>query len=139
MQTFDMTEILLEAYQLADHIKDSHEVNRYLACKKKLEEDQEAQKIIKEFQKIKERFGEVQRFGIFHPEYHKVKEEAQIYQQRMLDHSIIQDYLDAEKKLDHLLYEVSSMIAHSVSDSIKVPANEQKNPKKSIGRKCGRE
>ncbi|TCS95016.1 YlbF family regulator [Hazenella coriacea] len=134
MQTLDMTEILLEAYQLADHIKESNEVNHYLACKKRLEEDLEAQKIIQGFQKMKERLEEVQRFGIFHPEYHQVKEEAQVYQERMLAHSIIGDYLEAEKNLDHLLYEVSSMIAHSVSDSIKVPVNEQK---KSIGKKCG--
>lgn len=51
MQSLDMTELLLEAYRLADQINDSKEVKRYLELKRKIAEDPTAQSLIKEFQK----------------------------------------------------------------------------------------
>lgn len=124
MGTLDMTEILLDAYQLADQINESEEVKTYLHCQKRVQEDPEAQTIIREFQKVKELFAEAQRFGRFHPNYHEAKEQAQSYQKKMRTHPVIGAYLEAEEKLDRLLHEVSLTIAHAVSESIKVPGNE---------------
>jgi cell fate (sporulation/competence/biofilm development) regulator YlbF (YheA/YmcA/DUF963 family) len=124
MGSLDMAQLLLEAYELADSINESEEVKRYLACKKRLEEDPEAQSLIRKFQKIKELYEEAKRFGIFHPNYHEAKEQAEAFRNTMRSHPVIRDYLEAEERLDQLLYAVSLTIAHSVSDSIKVPAND---------------
>ncbi len=137
MGTLDMSEILLDAYHLADQINESEEVKNYLTLKKRMREDPEAQKMIREFQQIKESFEEAKRFGIFHPNYHEVKDRAENYQKKMRSHPVIGAFLDAERKLDLLLYEVSSLIARSVSESIKVPGNELNPGKKRVQGSCG--
>lgn len=137
METLDMAEILLGAYKLADKINDSEEVERYLECKRRLQEDQEAQQIIKDFQRVKERYEEAKRFGIFHPNYHEAKEEALRFQEKLQAHPTIQAFLKAEEELDTLLHDVSTLIAQAVSDTIKVPSN-HRNPVVKAGRRpCG--
>jgi cell fate (sporulation/competence/biofilm development) regulator YlbF (YheA/YmcA/DUF963 family) len=134
MGTLDIAEILQDVYQLADQINQSEEVQNYLALQKQVEESAEAQKLIQAFQKVKELHEEAQRFGIFHPNYHEAKERVKIVQQKLYAHPILRAYLLAEEKMDQLLYQVSVLIARSVSDSIKIPVND---PKPSIkGRKC---
>lgn len=135
MASLDMTDILLEAYQLADMIESSEEMVRYLEAKKRLEEDQEAQKLIRRFQEKKERFEECQRFGHFHPDYHDARKKARAFQKEMIKYPLIQEYLDAEQALDLLLAGVSQTIAYSVSETIKVPAVNQKPTLKK--RNCG--
>lgn len=121
MKTIDMTELLSDAYQLADEINKSQEVQNYLLSQKKLQEDQEAQKLIWEFQKKKELYEETKRFGIFHPNYHEAKKEAEGFQEQLRNNPRIRDFLDAEEKLDRLLYQISHTIAKSVSNQIHIP------------------
>lgn len=118
-----MSEVLMMTYELADEINDSEEVKEYLACKQKLENDLEAQKLIQEFQQIKELYQETQRFGIFHPDYHTAKEKAEMFQEKLRTHPVIGAFLKAEDRLDELLYQVSLTLAQSISPSIKVPTN----------------
>jgi len=136
MASLDMTEILLETYRLADQIIESEEVSLYLQLKKQLRENAQVQALIREFQKKKERFEECQRFGHYHPDYHAAKEEAEAFQRRMRKHPLIAAYLEAEAALDQLLHQVSRTIAHSVSESIKVPANDPLDGNTSVKR-CG--
>lgn len=119
-----MSKILLAAYHLADQINESDEVENYLQYKQQVEHDQEAQQLINEFQKVKELFTEAQRFGIFHPNYHEAKEQAKVYEQKLRNHPLIGAYLQAEEQLDQLLYQISTTIAHAVSESIKIPSNQ---------------
>ncbi|SFI99006.1 Cell fate regulator YlbF, YheA/YmcA/DUF963 family (controls sporulation, competence, biofilm development) [Thermoflavimicrobium dichotomicum] len=131
-----MSEILMDAYHLADQINESEEVKNYLQLKKKLQENEEAQRLIKEFQRVKSLYEEAQRFGIFHPNYHEAKEKAERFQKKLRQHPLISAYLEAEEKLDQLLYEVSATIAHSISETIKVPSNQPRSiRKKSCHRK----
>ncbi|WP_232330819.1 MULTISPECIES: YlbF family regulator [Thermoactinomyces] len=138
MNTLDMTEILLAAYRLADQINNSQEVQHYLECKKRMEEDPEAQKMIREFQKLKDRYEEAQRFGIFHPNYHEAKEAALSYQKKLRQYPVVRDCFEAEERLDQLLHAVSLTIARSVSPSIKVPGNDPEPGVKKLRRACGR-
>ncbi|PTX58296.1 cell fate (sporulation/competence/biofilm development) regulator YlbF (YheA/YmcA/DUF963 family) [Melghirimyces profundicolus] len=124
MNSIDMTELLLETYKLADRINESEEVKQYLKLKKEIQNDKEAQRLIREFQRKKEVFEDCQRFGHFHPDYHKAKDEAEAFLKELKKHPKIRAYLDLEERLDYLLSEVSRTIARSVSDSIKVPIND---------------
>jgi cell fate (sporulation/competence/biofilm development) regulator YlbF (YheA/YmcA/DUF963 family) len=119
-----MIDFLLDAYHLADQINQSRETQAYLDAQKKVAKDLQAQQLIHEFQKVKQLFEEAQRFGIFHPNYHQAKEQANNYQQKLRSHPTIGAFLAAEEKLDHLLFEISTMIASSVSEAIKVPSND---------------
>lgn len=124
MDGFKIADILADLSLLADQIHQSEESRAYLQAKAKLEEDQEAQALIRQFQTIKEDFAEAQRFGIFHPNYHAAKEKALQFQNRLNQHPTIAAYRQAEEALDQLLYQVSTTIAQAVSTEIKVPANE---------------
>nr|WP_224749499.1 YlbF family regulator [Polycladospora coralii] len=119
-----MTDILLDVYDLADQINESDEMHHYLRWKMEVERDEEAQKLIKKFQHVKERFMEAQRFGIFHPNYHQAKEEMESYQSELKGHRSIGQYLAAEDELDRLLSEVMKILAHTVSRTIKVPLHD---------------
>lgn len=121
MQSIDMAELILDAYQLADELKESPEVQEYLIRKKQMEQCSEAQKLILEFQQAKILFEETKRFGIFHPNYHEAKERAEALQEYMKNQAEIRAFQEAEKRLDQLLFEISNMVAKAVSNSIKVP------------------
>ncbi|GGE19199.1 regulatory protein YlbF [Marinithermofilum abyssi] len=137
MNTINMADLLLEAYDLADAINESEEVRRYLAAKRRVQEDAQAQRLIREFQRKKELFDDAQRFGHFHPDYHKAKEEAEAFLRRMRENPVIGEYMEAEEQLDELLGEVSRIIARSVSDTIKVPVNDPRGLRKANKRRCG--
>ncbi|SDW68541.1 Cell fate regulator YlbF, YheA/YmcA/DUF963 family (controls sporulation, competence, biofilm development) [Marininema mesophilum] len=125
MNSLDMTELLSEAYSLADRINESKEVSRYLELKRALAEDEEARKLINRFQTKKELFAEAQRFGHFHPDYHRAKDEAKEYLAEIRKYPLIKEYLELEEILDQLLNGVSQRIANAVSEDIKVPVNDE--------------
>ncbi|GIP32925.1 YlbF family regulator [Paenibacillus sp. J2TS4] len=119
----DMSALLIQAYELGDSINSSVEMAEYLYWKERLAEDEDAQSLIRQFAKKKEKFEECERFGHFHPDYHAALEEVQALQEQMHENSVIRFYQQAESRLDELLFDVSELIAYSVSESIKVPSN----------------
>jgi cell fate (sporulation/competence/biofilm development) regulator YlbF (YheA/YmcA/DUF963 family) len=126
----DMAAVLMKAYQLGDMINGSAEVADYLYWKDMLGQDAEVQALVQQLDRKKELFEECQRFGHFHPDYHKALDDVkQIEHQLEQIDSVIQ-YKASETKLDELLYDISTTIAFSVSDTIKVPSN---NPLPSEG------
>ncbi|SFX45401.1 Cell fate regulator YlbF, YheA/YmcA/DUF963 family (controls sporulation, competence, biofilm development) [Thermoactinomyces sp. DSM 45891] len=129
MKTIDMTELLSDAYDLADEINKSHEVQCYLNSQAELQEDAEAQKLIREFQKQKELYEETKRFGIFHPNYHEAKQKIEEVQTQLRNNLVIRQFLEAEERLDQLLYQISSTIAKSVSHQIHIPIPESSTPR----------
>jgi cell fate (sporulation/competence/biofilm development) regulator YlbF (YheA/YmcA/DUF963 family) len=126
----DMSQILLDAYQLADEVNKCEEVETYLKYKQAVTRDPDAQRLINEFQKVKELYAEAQRFGIFHPNYHEAKAQVVDFSEKMRTHPTIGAYLAAEERLDQLLHQISVALAHSVSESIKIPSNELNNRSK---------
>lgn len=130
MSALNMADLLLEAYNLADLIKNSPEAVRYIELKQELQEEEETRKLMHRFQIKKEKFEECQRFGHYHPDYHKARKEARECLQTIRQHPKINEYLELEEKLDHILNEVSRTIARSVSDTIKVPINDPKELRK---------
>lgn len=119
----DMSAILLQAYEIGDMINTSAEVANYLYWKNEVEMNPEVQQLIKVFAQKKESFDECQRFGRFHPDFHAAMEAVHQVQAQLDELEAVKNFKQAEEKLDDLLYSVSEMIAHSVSDTIKVPSN----------------
>lgn len=122
-QALDMSAILLRAYDLSDMINQSAEVADYLYWKQQIEQDPEIQQAIRRFQRAKQNFEEAKRFGRYHPNYHEMLEKAKEAQEELNAFEAVRRFKEAEERLDDLLYEVSRTIAHSVSESIKVPSN----------------
>ena len=88
----------------------------------------EAQALIREFAKAKERFAECERYGRFHPDYNEALDQVYAWERRLNEVECIRRFKAAEEALDRLLYEVSLTLARAVSDTIKVPDNDP-NPK----------
>lgn len=122
--TIDMSAILLGAYELADMIKLSAETADYLYWKRLVEENEEVGRLTKEFAKQKERFAECERFGHYHPNYHEALEKVKKVQAQLDALEPVRRFKEAENRLDELLYEISQLVARSVSDTIKVPSND---------------
>lgn len=122
--TLDMSALLMQAYELGDWINSSADMADYLYWKEQLAQDKEAGMIIKEFAKKKELFEECERFGHFHPDYHKAMQDVRDFQEQMDNHRVIRNFKQAEERLDELLHAISQTIAYSVSETIKVPSNQ---------------
>ncbi|SFL48087.1 Cell fate regulator YlbF, YheA/YmcA/DUF963 family (controls sporulation, competence, biofilm development) [Paenibacillus sp. 1_12] len=123
-QTLDMSAILMQAYDLGDMIKSSAETAEFLYWKQRIDQDTEVSGLVRQFDKKKELFEECQRFGHFHPDYHAALGQVQEIQNQLDSLESVRRFKLAEEKLDNLLYSVSQTIAHSVSDTIKVPSND---------------
>lgn len=136
MADVGLTELLLDAYELAERIKQSDEVDQYLLSQQHMQADPEASELIRGFHRLKEQFEEVTRFGIFHPNYHEAKERAIAYQTQLNGHPQIAQFLQAEEALNRLLFDVSKTLAHVVSDEVKVP-NDLAEPSQKR-RRCGK-
>ncbi|MFD2612904.1 YlbF family regulator [Paenibacillus gansuensis] len=123
-RTIDMSSLLMEAYQIGDLINASQEVRAYLQWKQAVDRSPAVREQVKAFEKKKELFEECQRFGRFHPEYHRAMEEMKEAQLELDAIEEVREFKLAEKALDDLLHEVSTTIAHAVSASVKVPSND---------------
>ncbi|MDG0871325.1 YlbF family regulator [Paenibacillus thiaminolyticus] len=120
----DMTVLLTNAYQLGDMINQSVEVAEYLYWKERMEQNAEVDRLVREFARKKELFEETERFGHFHPDYHRAKDEVMAVQAQLDAIDEVSRFKQAEKALDELLHGLSEVIAHAVSDTIKVPGND---------------
>lgn len=121
MNSLDFHELIDEAQQLGNQINHSQEVLLYLKLKQEVQTDQEAQLMMRTFEKIKAEFEETKRFGIFHPNYHEAKEKMANYQEKLNNHQLIGQFLQAEEQVEQLLYQISYLVARSISKEVKVP------------------
>src|SRR5699024_12732168 len=103
--------------------KNSNELNIYKEREHILQINQEAQNLIKDFNKIKKRYDEAQRFGTYHPDYNKIMKQVRSTKRKMDMNENVAAFKIEERNLQNLLDEVSKIIATSISSSIMVTKN----------------
>lgn len=134
MITSDWAFILDEADELSRMILSSEVANKLKNAYNHVYNDDMLVQEIYKFQKIKEQYEEVQRFGKYHPDYQQVMKMIR-EQKRNLD---LNDYISAlklaENDFQDLLDEVSLILGKTVSESVKVPMS---NPFFSTSTSCG--
>mgnify|MGYP001044143102 CR=1 FL=1 len=123
LETTDMTQLLLESYELSTMINQSREVSEYLQAKRRMEEDREVQRMLSLFAKKKEQYEDVQRFGKYHPDFEHISKEVRELKRSIEALETVRAFKQAEDRLDELLYQVGRTIADAVSETIKVPSN----------------
>ncbi|WP_217592444.1 YlbF family regulator [Cohnella sp. GbtcB17] len=126
----DLTAIAARAFELGDLIKHSALTEDYVYWKRTVARSGEAQRRIREFIKAKDKFSECERFGRFHPDYNEALDKVYEAEAKLEEIEEVRRFKEAERAVDLLLHEVSLLIAHSVSETIKVPDNDP-NPKAS--------
>ncbi|OEH93925.1 YlbF family regulator [Bacillus solimangrovi] len=119
--TSERLELLMQSEMLAQNIIESDLFQQYVECKHTLAQDKEAQRLIQAFNREKELYEDVQRFGRYHPDYHKVTKSVRIMKREVDMHEAVANFKKAERQLQDLLDEVSTFIGQSVSEFIKVP------------------
>ncbi|WP_139489695.1 YlbF family regulator [Brevibacillus dissolubilis] len=123
VETVDMAELILYADDLASMINNSREVAEYLQAKRAMDQDAEAARLITLFERKREQYEEVQRFGKYHPDFNKVTTDVRDLKRSLEMLDTVQAFKRAEINLDTLLYQVGRTIADAVSPEIKVPSN----------------
>ncbi|WP_100404588.1 YlbF family regulator [Bacillus solitudinis] len=114
--------LLDEASELGQAILSSDVYLEYKASKRKLQADDEAQRLIRSFNHMKDQYEEVQRFGKYHPDYDKVSKNIRQVKRELDLLPLVSTFKKAERELEMLLNEISETIARSVSETIKVPS-----------------
>ncbi|MFZ4450268.1 YlbF family regulator [Salibacterium aidingense] len=116
-------DLLEESSQLGQIILQSDVFIEYLNARDRMENDNEAQRLITEFAEAKDKYEEVQRFGKYHPDYKTISKEVRSVKREMDMHDSVADFRRAERALEELLNEVCGEVAGIVSPTIKLPGN----------------
>lgn len=120
IMTSDWVFILDEIDQLNTMILSSEQMKALHQAHQAVYSDNELVTKIQEFNRMKELYEDVQRFGKYHPDYNRVMKEIRA-QKRALDlDERIANLKIAENEYQDLLDEISVIIAHTVSPAVKV-------------------
>lgn len=119
--TLEYIEILDKTDYLAEMVVKSDVMAHYKHAKKELDNNDEAQNLIKRFINIKDHYDDVQRFGRYHPDYNEIMKNVRSEKRKMDMNGYVAAFKVAERELQRFLDEISEYIAKSVSDNIKVP------------------
>lgn len=137
--TSEWVTILDETDLLSSMILSSEQAQKLRDAYHYVYNDQLLVQKIANFTKMKEQYEDVQRFGKYHPDYHKIMKEIRKQKRELdLDERVANLKL-AENDYQDLLDEVSLIVGKSVSESVKVPVS---NPffatsSSSCGSGCG--
>lgn len=114
-------ELMNETDTLIELILHSDMMNIYNERKLALENDEEAQSLIRAFEQIKDDYEDVQRFGMYHPDYYDIMKTVRSVKRKMDMNDKVASFKIAERQLQQFLDEISKTLAHSVSEQIMVP------------------
>jgi cell fate (sporulation/competence/biofilm development) regulator YlbF (YheA/YmcA/DUF963 family) len=119
--TLEYVEILDKSEMLGKMVLQSDVYVAYRDAKLALYNDVEANRLIKDFNSVKDQYEDVQRFGRYHPDYSEIMKLVRTKKRAMDLNDKVAAYKIAERRFQGLLDEISQYIAFSVSDQIKVP------------------
>src|SRR6185312_5449571 len=137
MMTEEWITIIEQAEEMTAMFLCSEAVEQYRTAYENIYSDLELVNSIREFTSMKERYEEVQRFGRYHPDYNIVMKKIRVQKRELdLDEQVAAFRL-AENDVQHLFDEVGSIIAKSVSDSVKAPAGSAFFTSSSCSGGCG--
>lgn len=122
--TMESVTLLDEADELADMLIHSECYEAYMSCRKAMEENEQAQALIRHFIDIREKYNEVQRFGRYHPDYKQVIKQMMDAKRDVDMDPLIAQFKAAEKEMNDLLGRISLELARAVSESVKVPTGD---------------
>lgn len=124
LATSEHIEILDKVDHVIEMIIHSDVMVAYVEASNKLEKDEEAQRLIYQFNDVKELYEDVERFGRYHPDYSEIMRKVRATKRKMDLNETVATFKKAERDIQAFLDEISETIAHSVSDKIIVPKDD---------------
>ena len=134
LMTSDWVFILDEVDELSAMILSSQAAQNLRQAYKAVYEDAELSIQIKTFQRLKDQYEDVQRFGKYHPDYNTIMKKIRTEKRQLDLNDLVAALKLAENDYQYLLDEISLMIGHSVSEAVKVPVS---NPFLASSSSCG--
>lgn len=123
IMTSEWVSILDETDELSTMILSSEIANKLREAHNAVYSSAELCEMIRQFNKTKELYEDVQRFGKYHPDYHTVMKTIR-QQKRALDlDERIAALKVAENDYQDLLDEISLIVGKTVSEAVKVPVS----------------
>ncbi|MEK5531236.1 YlbF family regulator [Viridibacillus sp. FSL R5-0468] len=134
MITSEWAQILDEVDVLGKMIRSSKEKAMLQHAYNSVYSDVELVKEIASFQRMKEQYEDVQRFGKYHPDYQTIMKSIRLQKRKLDLNDKIAALKVAENDYQDLLDEISLLIGKTVSEAVKVPVS---NPFLNSGSACG--
>lgn len=119
--TIEIVDLLDHTEEFSKVILQSEIVHDYIQARERMNTDETAQRLIKEFNESKVLYEDVQRFGRYHPDYNEIMKKVRSKKRDMDMNECVAEFKVAERKFQRLLDDISELIAHSVSEQIIVP------------------
>ena len=134
LMTSEWAIILDEVDALNVMILSSEQAERLRAAYEAVYRDDALSAQIKAFQRLKDQYEYVQRFGKYHPDYHTIMKDIRAGKRALDLNDHVAALKVAENDYQDLLDEVSLLIGRSVSEAVKVPVS---NPFFASASSCG--
>ncbi|MBK3495440.1 YlbF family regulator [Viridibacillus sp. YIM B01967] len=134
MMTSEWAQILDEVDGLSKMIRSSEEIATLQLAYNNVYSDVELVEEISSFQRMKEQYEDVQRFGKYHPDYQTIMKSIRLQKRKLDLNDKIAALKVAENDYQDLLDEISLLIGKTVSEAVKVPVS---NPFLSAASSCG--
>ncbi len=123
IMTSEWAFILDEADELSAMILSSEQAQKLRNAYNDVYWDEDLVHQINVFNRMKEQYEDVQRFGKYHPDYHTIMKQIR-QQKRSLDlDERVASLKIAENDFQDMLDEISLIIGKSVSEAVKVPVS----------------
>lgn|SRR5690625_3032704 len=123
--TLEHVDILDKSESLAKMILQSEVIKQYEEAYIALKQNETAQRLIRSFTMMKERYEEVERFGRYHPDYVEIMKEIRSVKREMDMHPLVANFKRKERESQRFLDDISETIAYSVSEQIIVPRDDR--------------
>ncbi|WP_411843984.1 YlbF family regulator [Salinicoccus sp. HZC-1] len=127
-------EIMDQLDALNEKVMETTEYKHYCKYRNLLDSEKEVAGLINRFNKMKEEFEEVQRFGKYHPDFSTKRREINQFKKELDMNPIIMEYRKAEYQLQSLLDEILYHVSIGVSKHVNVVSS---NPFFSVGGESG--
>ena len=133
MMTSDWALILEEVEVLNTMIRSSEQFANLKKAHEAIYSDAALVREINDFQRMKEQYEDVQRFGKYHPDYQKIMKSIRERKRSLDVNDKVSGLKLAENDYQDLLDEISLLIGKTVSEAVKVPVS---NPFFHAGSSC---
>ena len=101
----------------ANEIMESDEFKELLEIKELIAKT--IPEILENFQRAKEKYEEVQKYGTYHPDYRNVKLELVKAKEALYTNNLVIRYKELEKKIQEKLNIAANQIASAISSNVK--------------------
>lgn len=123
MMTSEWAMILEEVQDLNTMIRSSEQFANLQKAHLAVYTDEELVRKINDFQRMKDQYEDVQRFGKYHPDYQTIMKSVRVKKRELDVNDKVSALRLAENDYQDLLDEIGLLIGKTVSDAIKVPVS----------------